>query len=205
MIIKLTPRERIEKVVCWAGLNTSSFATHIGLSSPQTLYQIKSGKHDISRPLAERICNHYPEVDFVWLFTGEGDMLRPQEASIPYYTGDCTEVALGKTHATPSGHINMAGCGDCDFVAPYNSRTMEPEIRQGSLLFCKRARVEELQVGTLCLIATQHTAFVRKVAEITATHILVAASDNTILPTQVERTLIVGLYIIKASLEWKNI
>ncbi len=205
MIVKLTPRERIEKVVCWAGLNTSTFATHIGLSSPQTLYQIKASKHDISRAIAERICNHYPEIDFVWLFAGEGEMLRPQDASIPYYTSDCTEVALGKNPATPSGRINMVGCGDCAFVAPYNSRTMEPEVKQGSLLFCKEVAVEDLQVGALCLLSTGRVAMVRKVGEMTDTHILLLAANPNTLPTKVEITLIERLYIVKASLEWKNI
>lgn len=205
MIIKLTPRERIERVVCWAGLNTSSFASHIGLSSPQTLYQIKAGKHDISRAIAERICNRYPEIDFVWLIAGEGEMLRPQDASIPYYTTDCQEVALGKSPLFPIGRVNMAGCGDCAFVAPYNSRAMEPEVKQGSLLFCKEAVVEELQVGSLCLVATRHTALLRKVAEITPSHIVLVASDGLTLPTSVERTLIERLYTVKASLEWKNI
>ena len=140
-MVKLTPKERIEKVVCWAGLSTNAFALQIGLSSPQSLYQIKVGKHNISRSIAERICARYPEIDFGWLFAGEGEMLRPLEKPIPYYTTDCTEIVLCKTLPAPTSYVTMAGCGDCDFVAPFGSRSMEPSIMQGSLLFCKRCEL----------------------------------------------------------------
>lgn len=204
-MIKLSAGERIERVVCWTGLNTSSFATHIGLSSPQSLYQIKAGKHQISRTIAERICARYPEIDFGWLFAGEGEMLRPQNTPIPYYTTDCTEVALGKIPATPVSYINVAGCGDCAFVAPCGSRSMEPEVRAGSLVFCKEAEVEELAAGALCIVSTGCVACVRRVAEVTAEEILLVGASPEIAPQWVRVEQIERLYIVKATLEWKNV
>lgn len=203
---KLSARERIEKVVCWAGLNTSTFATHIGLSSPQSLYQIKAGKHDISRVLAERICAHYPEVDFAWLIAGEGQMVRPLEASIPYYAEECTEVALGRAMHIPHSRVNMVGCGDCAFAAPLHSAALEPEVSCGSVLFLKDITLGEVQVGQSLLVVTEKIAVVRKVADISASHLRLEGTEKghtaplTIEPTQIKRLL-----VVKAALEWKHI
>lgn len=205
-MIKPSAKDRLEKVVCWAGLNTAAFATHIGLSSPQTLYQIKSGKHNISRSLAERICAHYPELDFAWLFAGEGEMVRPLEASIPYYLVDCTEVALGNTPALPHGRVNMMGCGDCAFAAPLNAATMEPEISRGSVLFLREIALEDVQVGQTLLVATAKMASVRKVADLSPTHIrLEGGEQSRVAPLTLDPTQIRRLLVVKAALEWKHI
>lgn len=203
-MVKLTAKERIEKVVCWAGLSTNAFAIQIGLSSPQTLYQIKSEKHQISRPLAERICARYPEVDMGWLLAGEGEMLRPQERHIPYYEADCTEVALSK-HLSPSGSVMMPRCGDCDFAAPYNSRSMEPSIRQGSVLFCRRCEVEDVAVGMTVLVSNGRTAMVRRVTAVGEAELLLEAEASDMPPVRLDTTLITALYEVRAVLEWKNI
>lgn len=204
-MVKLTPKERIEKVVCWARLSTNAFALQIGLSSPQSLYQIKVGKHNISRSIAERICTRYPEIDFGWLFAGEGEMLRPLEKPIPYYTTDCTEIVLYKTLPAPTSYVTMAGCGDCDFVAPFGSRSMEPSIRQGSLLFCKRCELDEVAIGMLVLATNGRVAQVRKVATLSATELILEADAPQTIPTRFDTTQIEKLYIVKALLEWKNI
>lgn len=203
---KLSAKERIEKVVCWAGLNTSSFATHIGLSSPQTLYQIKSGKHDISRSLAERICTHYPDIEFGWLLAGEGEMIKESSVSIPHYMVDCTEIALGKVPPVPHSRASIAGCGDCTFAAPYNSSAMEPEIGRGSTLFLKEVTLGEVQVGEVVLVATTTVATLRRVAALTPSQLLLEGPEgSTTPPTALERTQIKRLYILKATLKWQYI
>ena len=203
-MIRLSAKERIEKVICWAGLSTSSFATQIGLSSPQTLYQIKAGKHNLSRTVAERICDRYPEVDFGWLFAGEGEMLRPQDRAIPYYTTDCREVALGRVPVIPEGRVNMVWCGDCDFAAPYTQRNMEPEVMQGSMLFCKGCEVADVTIGGLYIFVLSNKALLRKVSEATAEGFTLVACDEKVAPVQTERSRIVRIYTIRAVLEWKN-
>lgn len=202
-MVKLSAKERIERVVCWAGLSTNAFAIQIGLSSPQTLYQIKSEKHQISRPLAERIRTRYPEIDLGWLLTGEGEMLRPQERHIPYYDIDCTEVALDK-HFAPSGSIMIPHGGDCDFAAPYNSRDMEPTIKQGSLLFCKQCEVEDVRVGDIVVVGCARTAMVRKVAEVGEAELLLLAEASEPRKVRLDATLIKAVYVVVAILEWKN-
>lgn len=63
---------RINKIIARSGMNTNAFAQHIGLPRGENLYQIKRGNNGISRDVADRICKAFPEVNKLWLLTGEG-------------------------------------------------------------------------------------------------------------------------------------
>ena len=63
---------RINKIIARSGMNTNAFARHIGLPRGENLYQIKRGNNGISRDVADRICKAFPEVNKLWLLTGEG-------------------------------------------------------------------------------------------------------------------------------------
>ncbi|MCD8072348.1 MAG: hypothetical protein LUE10_04090 [Alistipes sp.] len=83
----LTPWERIARVMYDNDIETpSGFAKAIGLSRGETIYQIRRGKHGISRRLAGMIASAFPGVREYWLLHGvhqEGTLLR-----IPLYRGD---------------------------------------------------------------------------------------------------------------------
>jgi len=67
---------RLEEIRKHAGVSsTNAFAYVIGLKRSENLYQIKKGNHGISKLLANRIAQCYPEVNKLWLMTGEGSML----------------------------------------------------------------------------------------------------------------------------------
>ena len=64
--------QRIESVIRWANMTTNYFARYIGLPRGENLYQIKRGNNGISRDVAERIVAKFPEIDLLWLLTGNG-------------------------------------------------------------------------------------------------------------------------------------
>ena len=79
---------RIEAVIGWAKMSTNGFARHIGLRRGENLYQIKRGNNGISLDVASRIVEKFPEVDKLWLLTGEGQMLvagKRAEPGTRYY------------------------------------------------------------------------------------------------------------------------
>lgn len=101
--------KRLESVIAWANMTTNCFAKQIGLARAETLYQIKRGHYGISRGLAARIVNRFPEIDKLWLLTGEGQMFK----------GDCcadgsTECRAGKTAPDAAG---TAGTDWADWAA----------------------------------------------------------------------------------------
>jgi len=69
--------ERLEEVRRHAGISsTNAFAFALCLKRSENLYQIKKGNHGISKLLANRIAECYPEINKLWLLTGEGTMFR---------------------------------------------------------------------------------------------------------------------------------
>lgn len=204
-MVKLSAKERIEKVVSWTGLSTNAFAAQVGLPSPQSLYQIKGGKHNISRTIAELICSRYPEIDLAWLLAGEGEMLKGTMKPLPYYGENCSEVLLHKSSLTPLGYVTMVGCCDCDFVAPCNSAAMEPTIKQGSLLFCKRCEVGDVAAGVIVVVSNGQVAVVRRVKEIGESELRLEADAQGVPPTIFDTTQVRECYLVTAVLGWKII
>ena len=71
--------QRIEAVIKWANMSTNYFARHIGLARGENLYQIKRGNNGISLDVADRIVSKFPQVDKLWLLTGEGQMFADEK------------------------------------------------------------------------------------------------------------------------------
>ena len=72
--------ERIEAVLTHVRKRTNTFAKELGFSNGTVFYQIKSGRNGISANLAGKICEAYPEIDYGWLLTGKGGMLKSIES-----------------------------------------------------------------------------------------------------------------------------
>lgn len=75
----MTDIEIIAKVAEYTGLSFNKLAKEIGLTSPQTFYDIKAGKHGISKELAEKIHARYLNINEAWLLTGNGEMLVAEQ------------------------------------------------------------------------------------------------------------------------------
>lgn len=71
----MTDSERINELVKYSGLSIKRLAEEIGLKTFQTLYDIKNGKHGISKDVANKIKGRYLNINLSWLLTGEGEML----------------------------------------------------------------------------------------------------------------------------------
>ena len=80
----MTDIEIIAKVAEYTGLSFNKLAKEIGLTSPQTFYDIKAGKHGISKELAEKIHARYLNINEAWLLTGNGEMLKSEAQYVDY-------------------------------------------------------------------------------------------------------------------------
>lgn len=70
------PKEILECILSKEGITYAQLSKDMGLSRPQSLYDIRDGKvKRISENYASKILNAYPHYNRVWLLTGEGDML----------------------------------------------------------------------------------------------------------------------------------
>lgn len=87
----MTDSERISKIAEYSGLSIKKLAEEIGLKTVQTLYDIKNGKHGISREVANKIKAKYLNINLAWLLTGEGQMLTNNNTQINN-TGEFTNT-----------------------------------------------------------------------------------------------------------------
>lgn len=70
---------RFEEVAQYYGLSLRQLSTRLHLSSPQVFYDIKSGKvQSISRKFLDAVKAYLPEINYLWLISGEGEMLLSQ-------------------------------------------------------------------------------------------------------------------------------
>ena len=100
--------QRIEAVIKWANMSTNYFARHIGLARGENLYQIKRGNNGISLDVADRIVAKFPQVDKLWLLTGEGQMFadaRTRGPQIPFYDVDVEHGLKHLEHLEPESNL----------------------------------------------------------------------------------------------------
>ena len=132
--------QRIEAVIKWANMSTNYFARHIGLARGENLYQIKRGNNGISLDVADRIVNKFPQIDKLWLLTGEGQMFtedRMRGAQIPYYDVDVEQgiAQLGQLEA--ESNLVIPPVGNCDLAMCYTGRAMGPIVPPGTVVLLK--------------------------------------------------------------------
>lgn len=72
---KLDSSEVLKLLLNHLDISANKLSIEIGLKDNTSVYHIKNGRNKISREFAEKINVRFPEVNFSWLLTGEGNML----------------------------------------------------------------------------------------------------------------------------------
>ena len=158
--------ERLYEIIKWTGLTTNAFAISIGLNRAENLYQIKKGKNNISRDLAEKITTIYCNINKSWLLTGEGAMFSKEQKdsaiplrSIPYY--DNLPLTSFQTRAIdnnikPLYYLSIPSMSDCNLAIQFIGNSMTPDIPLGSILVLKESSVQEYLPGEIYYIVTEN-------------------------------------------------
>lgn len=73
----MTHVERFNEVLRITGTNVKSLSERLGYARPQGLYDVATGRtKSLSADLCRKIVTAFPEFNYLWLLTGEGEMLR---------------------------------------------------------------------------------------------------------------------------------
>ena len=154
---KLTAWQRIETIVKMSEMRINAFARCIGLSRGENLYQIKKGNNGISRDLAQRIVDYYPQLSFSWLMTGEGEMYVDGKSAmgIPFFNCSSPEDIHRIADDEPDGYVAMHGFEDCCAVIAHNWRNKDG-FPDGSYLFLHRMENRYVRKGQYFLISDQY-------------------------------------------------
>ncbi|WP_373018858.1 hypothetical protein [Muriicola sp.] len=74
--------DRLIQFIQHAGLSARQFDLSIGASNGYTL-RMKKNRASIGSDVIENILRIYPQLNVVWLLTGEGSMLKENLSSVP--------------------------------------------------------------------------------------------------------------------------
>lgn len=145
---------RLEQVISHLGLNVNSFAKEIGLNRSERLYQIKKGNYAISKNLVKTIISRYPEINDVWLLTGEGGMLRAEDkgAKISLYNIDIADLSVDRSSLSVTEYLEVPMFADSDFAIVNRGNAMSPEIKHGNLVFLKEIDINAVILGEIYLL-----------------------------------------------------
>ena len=145
--------ERIQKIIDYAGLNAKDFAIRIGAKTPQTIYDLLSGKtRSLSKNVFDKIVSCYPDINDAWLLTGKGAMLNntPNEPNqpkisytkgVPYYNVDFIggfDLILNDQTVNPEYLIDFKKYNEATCWCNVTGHSMEPEITHGDIIALKK-------------------------------------------------------------------
>ena len=159
---KLTAWQRLETIVKMSGVSVNAFARSIGLARGENLYQIKKGNNGISRDLAKRIVDYYPQISFSWLMTGEGAMTidGKNQTGIPFYNCSCPEDLQRLENDVEDGCVAMPGFEDCCAVVAHNWRSKDG-VPEGAYVFLTRIerRKRYIALGQYFVVSEGYAGF----------------------------------------------
>ncbi|UOY06384.1 hypothetical protein L0P88_20985 [Muricauda sp. SCSIO 64092] len=83
--------DRIIQFIQYAGLSARKFDMSIGASNGYTL-RMKKNHASVGSDVIENIVRTYPQLNLIWLITGEGEMLNPDKAVL--HTGKLSKSQI---------------------------------------------------------------------------------------------------------------
>ncbi|MDE6339594.1 MAG: hypothetical protein K2K97_07400, partial [Muribaculaceae bacterium] len=96
---------RLAQFLKHENIKGTEFAEMIGTSQP-TISAILSSKRALSRGMMARTCDVFHQLNFTWLLTGEGDMLKKDPESLQYASLDNSNVMIPLIHIDSVGGVH---------------------------------------------------------------------------------------------------
>ena len=196
--------QRIEAVIKWANMTTNYFARYIGLARGENLYQIKRGNNGISLDVADRIVAKFPQIDKLWLLTGEGQMFadaRVRGAQIPFYDVDVEREIADVARLSADGYLVAPPAGECDLAMVYAGRAMGALVPPGTVVLLKTVEREAIIPGEEYVVICRKIVTLRIVRSAAkGKYRLVAGNREDFDDIVVDADEIVAVYKVKGKL-----
>lgn len=180
---KMNASRKIELLLNHLQINAKAFSERLGYDRPQVIYDVQKGRTKrISEDLAIKITSVFPEVNRVWLLTGEGDMLRSDgratldEASREPSASRVRLLPLFARGGSLSDFAASVKDSDCemvvspimgaDFAIQVNGDSMSPEYPSSSTILIKRINENAfIEWGKAYVLDTENGSVVKLVVK----------------------------------------
>lgn len=208
----MTDKDKILALHHYTGMSLKRMAEECQIGTPQTLYDIKNGKHGISREVAARIRSRFPEVSITWLLAGEGEMLDNsdnyiEQPAVPQENNRVPLVPIsafaGPIQAFTADGVRSRECetvysptAGAELALTVSGDSMEPNLMDGTIIFIKKINDEAfIPWGHTMVLDTENGAFVKDVFPGTDSSVIVGRSKNERYPDMIiPRNSIFGIY-----------
>lgn len=193
--------DRLLSTIEWLNMTPNSFAMQIGMARAESLYHIQNGDFGISKDLADRIVQYFPEISRTWLLTGAGNMLDNKHRTtqgIPSYDGDVEAILPTIAEHQPAGYLHAPYANVCDIAVHSTSKAMLGPLGGVATLYIKLVDTAKLRVGGEYIVQLHDRVVWRKISSIKEYDITLTAHDNinfediTIDVTEIVQTWEVG-------------
>ncbi|MFI3316039.1 MAG: hypothetical protein SNF93_00480 [Rikenellaceae bacterium] len=205
---KLNHAERLMAVIEWADMSVNVFARHIGLTRSENLYQIKKGNNGISQKTASMIVDKFPQVDLLWLLTGDGQMLSGEESSSamkPFYNLGVEQHIRHVESLETNEKMILPSNIDFDIAMPYLGRAMNQSTPTNTILLLKKILPEMIIPGDECVIVTKKIVLLRIIRHQQKTNgtlqlRLMATNSETFGDVTLEMDEVEAAYVVKGKI-----
>ena len=160
-------RDRIIQFVDYKGISFNFFEKNIGASKSYI-----SNTKNISAKVVSNILRIYPELSPEWVLTGEGSMLKKENAvksnfpvksedkGVPYYNVDFVggfDLVINDQTTIPEYLIDFPKYNEATCWCNVTGHSMEPEITHGDIIALKKIEdISFLPYGEIYAIVTKN-------------------------------------------------
>lgn len=160
-------RDRIIQFVDYKRVSVTSFEKNIGASKSYI-----SNTKNISAKVLSNIIRIYPELSPEWILTGEGTMLKKENAvqsilpiksedkGVPYYNVDFVggfDLVINDQTTIPEYLIDFPKYNEATCWCNVTGHSMEPEITHGDIIALKKIEdISFLPYGEIYAIVTKN-------------------------------------------------
>lgn len=174
-------KDRIQEIIRYKNVSPPLFAERIGAKTKQSIYDLISGKtKSLSERMKCKITSYAPDINPIWLMTGEGEMLKriPEKASAHGESMKEYETWLlpmdshgGSLSGIPADGTLLQNCErvispikGVDFAISVYGDSMAPEYPSGSRVLIKRINPESfIEWGRTYVLDTCNGVLIKEV------------------------------------------
>jgi SOS-response transcriptional repressor LexA len=185
----LSAKDRIAELLHHYRLKATEFSRKIGLKNVQNIYDILNGG-GISKSVANKILDVFPEVDKLWLLSGEGSMFGGEIVErVPYSVPLIPFDAIAGFGGLDNDGVRYEDCeryivpefeqAKVEFVIRVSGSSMYPKYSSGDVLACRK--IDDIlffQWGKVYVIDSSQGVLVKRIYEHEDKDYVLLVSDN---------------------------